>query len=200
MRREIFIVHPSEIVRNGLQVILRKFFNPGITLLSHCNELSAFGKTKETHIILIVAPADKRELDMIYRYASANKVDVVQYVDSLPAPVKIEGAAGTLSVHSTSHDIYDLVAGLQNSATAEPSGFTEGSDLTSRELDVLQQVALGLSNKEIAEKLFISIHTVITHRKNITEKLGIKSISGLTVYAILNKIIDTDQINPEDLI
>ncbi|NJO92945.1 MAG: hypothetical protein HC831_31265, partial [Chloroflexia bacterium] len=49
-------------------------------------------------------------------------------------------------------------------------------------------------------KLFISIHTVISHRKNITEKLGIKSISGLTVYAVLNKLIDTESINPEQLI
>ena len=64
----------------------------------------------------------------------------------------------------------------------------------------MQLVALGNSNKEIAEKLFISIHTVISHRKNITEKLGIKSISGLTVYAILNKLIDTNSIDPEQLI
>jgi DNA-binding CsgD family transcriptional regulator len=74
------------------------------------------------------------------------------------------------------------------------------TDLSEREKDVLQLVALGHSNKEIAEKLFISIHTVISHRKNITEKLGIKSISGLTVYAILNKMIDTEHIDPTSLI
>src|SRR5690606_28213921 len=59
----------------------------------------------------------------------------------------------------------------------------ENDELTSREKEVLKLVALGFSNKAIAEKLFISIHTVITHRKNITEKTGIKSISGLTVYS-----------------
>ena len=74
------------------------------------------------------------------------------------------------------------------------------SELSAREKDVLIQVALGLANKEIADKLFISIHTVITHRKHITDKLGIKSISGLTVYAILNKLIDTDNIDPASLI
>jgi len=73
-------------------------------------------------------------------------------------------------------------------------------DLTQRERDVLELVALGHSNKEIADKLHISTHTVISHRKNITEKLGIKSISGLTVYAILNHIIDTTNINPDKLI
>jgi DNA-binding CsgD family transcriptional regulator len=54
---------------------------------------------------------------------------------------------------------------------------------------------MGLQNKEIADKLNISIHTVITHRKNITNKLSIKSISGLTVFAILNGIIEIDSIN-----
>ncbi len=63
------------------------------------------------------------------------------------------------------------------------------SDLTERERDVLREVALGKSNKEIADYLNISTHTVISHRKNISNKLGIKTASGLTVYAILNNII-----------
>lgn len=65
----------------------------------------------------------------------------------------------------------------------------EGAELSEREVEILKDVALGLSNKEIAEKNFISPHTVITHRKNITRKLGIKTVSGLTIYAILNKHI-----------
>jgi DNA-binding CsgD family transcriptional regulator len=64
--------------------------------------------------------------------------------------------------------------------------------LSEREIEVVRLIAGGLTNKEIAEKLFISPHTVITHRKNITAKLGIKTISGLTVYAILQNIISTD--------
>ncbi len=67
--------------------------------------------------------------------------------------------------------------------------------LSDREKDVLKEVALGLANKEIADKLFISINTVITHRKNITEKLGIKTIAGLTVYAMLNNYIDPEKGN-----
>lgn len=66
--------------------------------------------------------------------------------------------------------------------------------LTEREMDVLRHVALGLSNKEMADKLFISANTVITHRKNITDKLGIKTIPGLTVYAIMNNLITPDEV------
>lgn len=63
-------------------------------------------------------------------------------------------------------------------------------EISKREADILKNIALGYSNKEIADKLFISTHTVVTHRKNITRKLGIKTVPGLTIYAILNKLIN----------
>lgn len=66
--------------------------------------------------------------------------------------------------------------------------------LTTREIEVLVLVTKGLINKEIAEKLNISLTTVISHRKNITEKLGIKSVSGLAIYAVMNGYIDVDSI------
>jgi len=67
------------------------------------------------------------------------------------------------------------------------------SQLSEREKEILKLVALGFTNKEIGEKLFISSHTVIAHRKNITAKLGIKTIAGLTVYAVLNRIISSEE-------
>ncbi len=67
--------------------------------------------------------------------------------------------------------------------------------LSDREIDVLRCVALGMTNKEIAERLFLSTHTVIAHRKNISAKLGIKTIAGFTVYALLNNIVLPDDIN-----
>ena len=52
----------------------------------------------------------------------------------------------------------------------------------------------GMTNKEIAENLFISLNTVLTHRKNISRKLNIHSISGLTIYAIVNKLVNLDEV------
>lgn len=66
--------------------------------------------------------------------------------------------------------------------------------LSQRELDVLRLVALGLLNKEIADKLNISLNTVLTHRKNITSKLGIKTVSGLIFYCITHGYISADEI------
>ncbi|MDR2859116.1 MAG: helix-turn-helix transcriptional regulator [Mediterranea sp.] len=65
--------------------------------------------------------------------------------------------------------------------------FNKGDkDLSVREIEVLMLISKGLINKEIADKLNISLTTVITHRKNITHKLGIKSVPGLTMYAVMN--------------
>ncbi len=66
----------------------------------------------------------------------------------------------------------------------------ETEELSEREQDVLVQVVHGLSNKEIADVLCISTHTVISHRKNIARKLNIHSTAGLTIYAIVNKLVD----------
>lgn len=67
---------------------------------------------------------------------------------------------------------------------------TESTELSEREKEILVAVAKGMTNKSIAEQFHLSVHTVITHRKNLTRKTGIKSVSGLTVYAILNNMID----------
>lgn len=71
---------------------------------------------------------------------------------------------------------------------------SEGEELSGREKEILVCVAKGMLNKEIADEMNISIHTVITHRKNITRKTGIKTVAGLTVYALLNNLIDINSV------
>ena len=70
----------------------------------------------------------------------------------------------------------------------------EGGELSAREKEILVAVAKGMLNKEIADLYNISIYTVISHRKNITRKTGIKTVAGLTVYALLNNLIDMNTI------
>lgn len=68
------------------------------------------------------------------------------------------------------------------------------SDLTPRECEVLAMIARGLINKQIADSLGIALTTVISHRRNITEKLGIKSAAGLTIYAVTRGYVDPETI------
>ncbi|WP_027452664.1 response regulator transcription factor [Segatella albensis] len=70
----------------------------------------------------------------------------------------------------------------------------KGKILSDREIEVLSLVAQGKINKEIADQLNISLTTVISHRKNIQEKLGIKSVSALTIYAVMHGYVDINKI------
>jgi regulator of cell morphogenesis and NO signaling len=70
----------------------------------------------------------------------------------------------------------------------------KSESLTDREVEILTCVVKGLTNKEIAQQLFLSTHTVISHRRNITRKLEIHSTAGLTIYAIVNKLVSIEDI------
>ncbi|MDR2027017.1 MAG: LuxR C-terminal-related transcriptional regulator [Prevotellaceae bacterium] len=90
-------------------------------------------------------------------------------------------------------DTEDIILGkLRNKQKKEQN---TGEKLTGREKVVLKLLLKGMANKEVADKLKISPHTVITHRKNIVEKTGIRSLSGLAIYAILNNITNIDEIS-----
>lgn len=98
-----------------------------------------------------------------------------------------------LSVLDTKKESFNKL--LKFHQTVEPSvDKINSEELSEREKDVLRLVALGKTNKEVAEELFISLHTVITHRKNITGKLGIKTVAGLTVYALINGLVKMEEI------
>ena len=66
--------------------------------------------------------------------------------------------------------------------------------LSDREIEVMILIVEGHINKEIADQLHIGLSTVITHRRNIMEKLNIKSVSALTIYAVMNGYVDINRI------
>lgn len=70
----------------------------------------------------------------------------------------------------------------------------EQQSLSAREKEIVVCVVKGMTNREIADRLFLSTHTVITHRRNIARKLQIHSPSGLTIYAIVNKLVELGDI------
>jgi len=87
---------------------------------------------------------------------------------------------------------------LNTCLNKEQNTLPEQEELSDREKEILISVVTGMSNKEIAEHHNISIHTAITHRRNITRKLKVHSISGLTIYAIINKLVDISEIKYQD--
>lgn len=197
MDKRFIIIHPHEIIRKGLWAILRESFHFEFVLLNSVEALKDYSGLKNLFLVVFLASEldSKNTKTQIHELlALDNTLQIIpMYLSSLecsPHEISISQDEPAFAITETVKKLFNKQKPVQKSM----------SDLSEREKDVLAQVALGFTNKEIADKLFISIHTVISHRKNITEKLGIKSISGLTVYAILNKLIDTENIDPASLI
>ncbi|GAB4137893.1 MAG: response regulator transcription factor [Bacteroidia bacterium] len=85
--------------------------------------------------------------------------------------------------------IVSHVMSTPDEVSAEQEYSCDGVKISSREAEIIRYVAEGLTNKEIADKLYLSAHTVTTHRKNIMAKLGINNTAGLVLYAIRNNIV-----------
>ena len=81
-----------------------------------------------------------------------------------------------------------------DNCSSEPTEKDKLEILSDREKDIIKAVAKGLSNKEIADALFLSVHTVTTHRRNISNKLQIHTAAGLIIYAIANKLVNIEDI------
>ena len=107
-------------------------------------------------------------------------------------PVSLKEFDGVISLSDTALQISEIVDRLLQSENTIPSSSSDP-----REREIIICVVKGMTNKEIAAQLFLSTHTVITHRRNISKKLQIHSPSGLTIYAIMNKLVELEDIKSE---
>lgn len=187
MTGKIIIIHNSEVIRKGFQAVLRGFCQREIVLLANTDTLTSFPPLNQTPLIYLVQSKYASKLQ------AANLLIIEEEDPVVPQ-------ANQISIYTSPTVLKEKIEALDAHNLTTTDKRPDQENLTEREVEVLRLVAYGHSNKEIADKLFISIHTVISHRKNITDKLSIKSISGLTVYAILNNLIDTDNINSSSLI
>ena len=127
---------------------------------------------------------------MTQNHPNINRVALVtSYVDKNI----LKNFKEVIELNDNKQKVINKILNLQNN-NEETSAQNESVDLSNREVDVLVCVAKGMTNKDISDMLNISVHTVITHRKNIVKKTGIKSVSGLTVYALLNNLVEESEI------
>lgn len=197
---KIIIIHPALLIREGLSSLIKNLFGVSSLSVSEIQELASYEDWKGNKLVVIADSRINQEefQSRIEAYKSYNDVNIV-LIREPGSPSECD--ANCNCCFYTNVDEVRLKDILEPFLRQDGPALSRSQlGLTDREIDVLTQVALGKTNKEIADALCISIHTVISHRKNITEKLGIKSISGLTVYAILNNLIDANTIDPETLI
>ena len=98
-----------------------------------------------------------------------------------------------ISIFITQDELLLKLERLQNLSLEIPAK-EEQQSLSAREKEIVVCVVKGMTNREIADKLFLSTHTVVTHRRNISRKLQVRSASGLTVYAIVNKLVKLNEV------
>ena len=101
---------------------------------------------------------------------------------------------GILDIYGEGQQMPKKILKILERAHPKTDPTTENVELSDREKEILITLAQGLANKEIADKLCISTHTVISHRKNIVRKTGIKTVAGLTLYALFNNLISQDDL------
>lgn len=184
--KRIAIVCDDTLRAAGLRNLLASYFAPVETDLYAAPE--ALGETPRYDFCFLDA-------------AFASRRDKVS---SVPAVMILGGRQDTppddvFPVLDTTAALQDLVEAVgdffsRSASARDCSDECSGKPLTEREVQVLQQVVRGAINKEIADRLSISFNTVLTHRKNIAAKTGIKTVSGLTFYALLNGYVSASDI------
>jgi len=192
----VVVVSTSDIILTGLAEILKNSLAGEIILLHRPDEVFDYPHLSG-NMVVIATSGEIEKTGPLFRQVLSS-VENMQFlllnIDDSPNYSNL-----SISLNDTPALICYKVNEMLNSLHSDQSKDSD-TELTKREIEVLQLVTKGYSNKEIADHLFVSIHTVISHRKNISEKTGIKSASGLTMYAILKKIIDVNDINTADLI
>jgi len=196
IRSIVVIISSSDLVLAGLSEILKGSLAGEVILLHRGDEMIDYPKMDGN--ILVISSADEYEKSGAFIRQILFSADHLQFL-TLHLDTKSDYSNLTINLSDTSALICYKVNEILNSFLSVSTKETD-TELTKREIEVLQLITKGHSNKEIADQLFVSTHTVISHRKNISEKTGIKSASGLTMYAILKKIIDVGDINQDELI
>lgn len=195
MTHRVLICEPSEIVANGLSEIINGM--NGFAVVSRIDSpdhLSEKILSTDANILIInpiLLGFTDRGLpsQLVKEYPN---LAIIAMVTSYMEESTLKPYDGIIELNDTKLKIINKLN--QIALSADKSEKNDDVELSKREIDVLVAVAKGLMNKEIADQMNISIHTVISHRKNITRKTGIKSVSGLTVYALLNNLIDETEV------
>ena len=193
---KIIIVEPSPIVSAGLA----SFFDD-IKQVSIVSQLERIDRMEEKLAafnpdILIINPLliayDTNEQFLKICRDFSNVIPVALVTSYVDAGI-LKQFKDVIEINDSKQKVVTKIFNLLNDSKLTQDK-SESVELSNRETDVLVALVKGMTNKEISDKLFISIHTVITHRKNIIRKTGIKSVSGLTVYALLNNLVDETEI------
>lgn len=193
-KQEIIAVINHGVIRTGLKHLIKNNVSNKEVLFKLSLQDCLNGKDCPTYLIIETSLLPKPFAYSLERLKQKNRHGQILFIETSSLSDNIYALADQTIRISDSEDTIAKKLKIFFEASDINDKAESYDTLSEREKEIVHLVALGKTNKEISEVLFISPHTVITHRKNITSKLGIKTIAGLTVYAVLNGIIDTEDI------
>lgn len=193
---KVVIAENSVILRSGLTSVLKRFseYNFQINEISGYDALLLFMRL-HTPEILIINPFFIAGFNVA---AIKKEFPALKTIAFLPSFIDSKIASdydASISIYDSADVVCEKIADLFNES--DESETQETDQLSAREKEIVGYVVKGWPNKTIADHLSISIHTVITHRRNIAKKLQIHSSAGLAIYAIANKIVELQDIKDE---
>lgn len=186
----VLVAEPLPIVRNGLVTLLSQITSVHVhaAQVSNPQTLRSLMAVRPFDF-LFVSPDFGGTFDLPAFRIQYPKVVCVAIVSSLQQMAAADTFGHSISIFDTPQRIAEL---LRKKEPKEPATTDSVSPdvLSAREKEIVACLAKGMSNKEVAQRLYLSVYTVMTHRRNICHKLHIHSVSGLTIYALANKLID----------
>ena len=195
-KKSIALIGPSPLVAKGIESILSEMGEFRVEFVLADLSPSSEARSKNTPAdIIIVDPmifGIEERGNARNRFSALSGAPCLALQTNLVDEESLKQYDGVISIYDSPVSIIKKLRKASESDQDLSHSDTEG--LSSREKEILVCVAKGMLNKEIADYYNISIYTVITHRKNITRKTGIKTVAGLTVYALLNNLIDINSI------
>lgn len=189
-QNKILIIEQSDIIRNGLYALLKDKNNTQL-FIEQCsdeNDLQHYVHKISPQILIanpFVFEQNEKQINALKEKYHMLSVGVVY---TFYHPDRLSRYDAVIYLSDKTEKIQETIDELLKSY--EPTNDTSPIEsLTSREKEILKLLVNGNTTKQIATTLHISVHTVNAHRKNIMRKLDIKTVSGLTIYAVLNNII-----------
>lgn len=189
----------SYLLRKGLSALLNRI--QGVRVLREFSKDEAFLPYLESHPVdfIIIAQAEFQRWANLFisKPELLEKTILLEgaHKERLQEDIPLYELPASIHLMDDKEAIILKIRGLLDRDSEDPE--TPSTELSPRETTIVRLVSMGLTNRQIAEKLFLSTHTVMTHRKNINSKLGIKSVSGLTIYAIVNNIITLEEVSSQ---
>jgi DNA-binding NarL/FixJ family response regulator len=198
-RNKVILIESSPVLRAGLRSLLENAAFRIIAEYSAVDELQNDRHRPDVDLLLI-------NPDAACLHKSFNKTfNIRTLLSAYPQAAAVAVVAGYVNAESLdtfdgSVDIYSEPAQIVRRLRHILQSFdvkdnpVKNIELSEREKEILTAVAKGLSNKEIADQHCISVHTVVSHRKNITRKTAIRTVAGLTLYAVFNNLISQEDL------